>query len=205
MMARRRVRRLALPVAAALLAAGCAAPPRPGAGDDRTTPNAESAGQPQRPVAAPNVDSCTKISQPGTTASPPRLLDIDLPCSVEGPAVNPARLGDRPVVVNLWATWCQPCRQEMPILQAAHQRYGGRVQFLGVNTKDQPGWAAELLEELKVTYPEVVDADGQLLSSLRSPGLPVTVVLDAQGRIAGRQIGRVTPQRLTELVDAASR
>jgi thiol-disulfide isomerase/thioredoxin len=186
-----------------MLAAACTSSPSPGAGDDPTTPHTESAVPVRLPVSAPNVDSCTKISQPATTTSPPRLLDIDLPCLIEGPAVNPARLGDRPVVVNLWATWCQPCREEMPILQAAHQRYGRRVQFLGVNTKDQPEWAAEFLQEVKVTYPEVVDADGQLLGSLRSPGLPVTVVLDAQGRIAGRQIGRVTSKRLTELIDAA--
>jgi cytochrome c biogenesis protein CcmG/thiol:disulfide interchange protein DsbE len=63
----------------------------------------------------------------------------------------------------------------MPILQAAHDRYGARVQFLGVNTKDRPEWAAEFLQEVKVTYPQVVDSDGMLLNSLRSPGLPVTV------------------------------
>jgi cytochrome c biogenesis protein CcmG/thiol:disulfide interchange protein DsbE len=93
----------------------------------------------------------------------------------------------------------------MPILQAAHQRYGARVQFLGVNTKDRPEWAASYLQEIKVTYPQVVDSEGSLLRSLRSPGLPVTVVLDPEGRVVGRQIGRINEQRLTDLVTEAVR
>jgi cytochrome c biogenesis protein CcmG, thiol:disulfide interchange protein DsbE len=91
------------------------------------------------------------------------------------------------------------------MLQAAQKRYGARVQFVGVNTKDRPDWAAEFLEEVKVTYPEVVDFDGQLLASVRSLGLPVTLVLDSQGQLVGRQIGRITEKRLTELIDEATR
>ena len=152
------------------------------------------------------MESCTKISHASASAAAAqRLLDVDLPCLTAGPAVNPAGLGGRPVVVNLWATWCEPCRTEMPILQAAHDRYGARVQFLGVNTKDRPEWAAEFLQEVKVTYPQVVDSDGTLLNSLRLPGLPVTVVVDARGGIAGRQIGQISEQRLTDLVAGATR
>jgi cytochrome c biogenesis protein CcmG/thiol:disulfide interchange protein DsbE len=92
----------------------------------------------------------------------------------------------------------------MPILQAAHQRYGARVQFLGVNTKDRPEWAADFLQEVKVSYPQVVDSDGMLLNSLRLPGLPVTVVVDAHGDISGRQVGQISDQRLTDLVAGAT-
>lgn len=205
MMALRHIRWLALPLAAGLLAVGCAAQPAPS--DDGENPNGDPAAQPQLPVTARNVESCTKISQTSApaAASAQRLLDINLPCLTDGPAVNPARLGGRPVVVNLWATWCEPCREEMPMLQAAHKRYGARVQFLGVNTKDQPEWAAEFLQEVKATYPQVVDSDGTLLSSLRSPGLPVTVVVDAEGGISGRQIGKISQNRLTDLVADAER
>jgi cytochrome c biogenesis protein CcmG/thiol:disulfide interchange protein DsbE len=169
-------------------------------------PDDNSAAQPQLPVTARNVESCTKISQISMTAatSTDRLPDINLPCLTAGPAVNPARLAGRPVVINLWATWCEPCRKEMPILQAAHQRYGARVQFLGVNTKDRPEWAAEFLQEVKVSYPQVVDSDGMLLNSLRLPGLPVTVVVDAHGDVSGRQVGQISDQRLTDLVAGAT-
>lgn len=200
---RRRIRRLVLPLTAALLAAGCATQPKP-TDQDVTSPGGPAA---RLPLTVPNVESCTNVRQrqAAAPASDQRLLDISLPCLTAGSAVNPARLAGRPTVVNLWATWCQPCRQEMPILQKAAQRHGDRVQFLGVNTKDQPDWAAEFLQEVKVTYPQVVDTDGRLLNSLRSPGLPVTVVLDPQGQIAGRHIGRISEQQLTELVADANR
>lgn len=192
-----RTRRLAIPLAVGLLAAGCVAPPRP-----TTAPAPEASAAQKVPVAVANLDSCHKVGQHSGSvpASTQRLLDADLACLTAGPAVNPARLSGRPTVVNLWATWCQPCRQEMPILQAAHRRYGAGVQFLGVNTKDRPEWAAEFLQEVDVTYPEVFDPDGRLMRSLRSPGLPVTVVLDAEGRIAGRHVGRISEQQLAGLL-----
>jgi cytochrome c biogenesis protein CcmG/thiol:disulfide interchange protein DsbE len=51
-----------------------------------------------------------------------------------GPTVDPARLGGSPVLVNLWASWCVPCQQEMPALQRAYARYGRQVRFVGVDT-----------------------------------------------------------------------
>ena len=199
--------RLALAAAIVLLAAGCVTkPPVTGSGTE-STHDLDSGGQPQLPVTAPNVESCSKIPQTSAAVSDgsaQRLLDINLPCLTHGPSINPARLAGRPMVVNLWATWCEPCREEMPMLQAAQKRYGARVQFIGVNTKDQPDWAAEFLQEVKVTYPQVVDFDGQLLASVRSPGLPVTLVLDRHGQVSGRQIGRIREKRLTELVDGVT-
>jgi cytochrome c biogenesis protein CcmG/thiol:disulfide interchange protein DsbE len=204
----RRWRRLAITAATVLLASGCISQAPVTSGGTGATPEDRPPGQPELPVTAPNVQSCSKIPQASGSASggsAQRLLDINLPCLIEGPAINPARLAGRPMVVNLWATWCEPCREEMPMLQAAQKRYGARVQFVGVNTKDRPDWAAEFLEEVKVTYPEVVDFDGQLLASVRSLGLPVTLVLDRQGQVSGRQIGRITEERLTELVDEVTR
>jgi thiol-disulfide isomerase/thioredoxin len=194
----------ALTAAVLLLIVGCAGP-TPGEGIAPGTQDTESSGPQPTPVKVANLESCNKLRQ----LTPPlpagdRLLDITLPCLIAGPAVNMNRLGGGPAVVNLWATWCEPCRREMPRLQAAHKRHGNRIQFLGVNTKDRPDWAGEFIQEIKVAYPEVVDVDGQLLASLHSPGLPVTVALDRDGRIVDRQIGEVSDQRLTELVAAAS-
>jgi thiol-disulfide isomerase/thioredoxin len=154
----------------------------------------------------PNLGSCAKVARQSRPVPPSaqRLLDSDLPCLTAGPALNLSQLGGKVTVVNLWATWCAPCREEMPLLQAASKRYGERVQFIGVNTKDKASWAGEFLGLMGVTYPEVVDTEGQLLGFLRSPGLPVTVVLAADGRIAGKQIGRIREQKLTDLVNEAA-
>lgn len=161
---------------------------------------------PQLPVVIAGVTGCGSLksaTRPSEGETGSRLPDLTLPCLTEGPPVNLSRLSGRPTVVNLWATWCPPCRQEMPILQAASVTYADRVQFLGVNTRDRADWAADYLGQLDVTYPEVVDFEGQLLTALRSPGLPVTVVLDAEGRIADRQIGRISEARLTAMIEAA--
>lgn len=156
-------------------------------------------------VKAPDVESCTTLPLDRSVqdVTGDRLPNMGLSCLISGPAVNVQQLSGRPVVVNLWATWCGPCREEMPILQAARARYGRAVAFLGVDTRDDPARAAAFLNELEVTYPQVSDPTGQLLSQLRVPGLPVTVVLDSQGRISGRHIGAVDKDTLSALVKDA--
>lgn len=155
-----------------------------------------------QPVEAPEVESCGGLPSATTgTVEGDRLPALELPCLVAGPPVDMADLGGKPVLVNLWATWCGPCRDEMPILQDAHTRYGDKVAFLGVDTKDNPERAAAFLQEVGVTYPQVVDLDGRLLSEhLRVPGLPVTVVLDAEGGVVRKHVGPFTEQSLDALI-----
>lgn len=137
------------------------------------------------------------------------LPALTLPCLVPGDDVSLDGLGARPVLVNLWASWCGPCREEMPSLQEAHERAGDQVGFLGVDTRDTPSAAASLLGDLSVTYAHVVDQEGQLLTRLGAPGLPVTLAVASDGRVLDRQIGQASPERIDELVsllvaDAAS-
>lgn len=154
------------------------------------------------PVAVAGVESCAVLPQqaPSRAAAGERLPALELPCLVPGPAVDLSALGGRPVLVNLWATWCGPCRDEMPLLQAAYTRHGDDVQFLGVNTRDTTEAAAAFLPEVGVTYPQVVDLDGKLLDHLRIPGLPVTVLLRPDGSIAGQHIGELEPDTLEDLL-----
>lgn len=111
------------------------------------------------------------------------------------------RVRGKPVVVNLWASWCGPCRKEMPILQAAHARYGERVQFVGVDTADGAEVAAAFLTKVGVTYPQLSDADATLLKHLRIPGLPVTVVIGADGCLVERHIGALGARDLDVLLN----
>lgn len=83
--------------------------------------------------------------------------------------------------------------------------FGNRVSFVGVATKDSPQAAAAFLEGVGVAYPQLLDVDGQLLASLGIPGLPVTVVLDAQGRVKSTHVGPLSPDRLGDLVGTAMR
>lgn len=90
------------------------------------------------------------------------------------------------------------------MLQSAFAGYDGAVQFLGVVTKDNPERAGSFLQEIGVTYPQVVDPAGALLAHLRIAGLPVTVVLDAEGGVVGKVVGPVDEERLKQLLDSAA-
>jgi thiol-disulfide isomerase/thioredoxin len=69
--------------------------------------------------------------------------------------------GHRPVLVNLWASWCQPCQQEMPRIEAAARAAGNRLLVLGVDTADSPGSASSFLSAAHITYPQVLGRAGR--------------------------------------------
>jgi cytochrome c biogenesis protein CcmG/thiol:disulfide interchange protein DsbE len=161
--------------------------------------------QPVSPVRVPGLEPCAKLPTSGASeVGGERLPDLSLPCLTGESAINISKLGGRPVVVNLWATWCGPCRDEMPFLQVAYERYAGDVSFVGVITKDNPKGAGAFLHDVGVTYPQLVDVDGQLLDHLAIPGLPVTVVLDQRGLVVTRHVGPLAHDSLRELIDGVA-
>jgi thiol-disulfide isomerase/thioredoxin len=93
-----------------------------------------------------------------------------------------ASLRGRPVVVNVWASWCGPCIGEAPGLAATSRALAGRVQFLGVDIQDQRPAARAFITRYGWTYPSVFDPTGAIRSGLGFVGQPVTVVYDAAGR-----------------------
>ncbi len=93
-------------------------------------------------------------------------------------------------VVNFWASWCGPCRKEERNLEDLWQRFGPRgVAFLGVNTRDTKVDARAFIEEFGVTYPSIFDPYAKIAYKFRVVYLPVTYVLDKQGRIAATIVG----------------
>jgi cytochrome c biogenesis protein CcmG, thiol:disulfide interchange protein DsbE len=109
------------------------------------------------------------------------------------------------VVVNFFASWCAPCRDEAPDLRRAWQEYSGRdVAFLGVDMQaDDPTLARAFVEDLNVGYPSSQDRDGTMAESFRVVGLPSTYILGKDGHIAHRFIGPVKHDRLVSLIDTA--
>jgi cytochrome c biogenesis protein CcmG/thiol:disulfide interchange protein DsbE len=91
------------------------------------------------------------------------------------------RLRGRPVVVNIWAAWCGPCREELPVFQEVSVDYGTRVAFLGVDLRDERAAAERLLRRFPVSYPSVEDPDGRLFQDLGLQGVPSTLFYDARG------------------------
>jgi thiol-disulfide isomerase/thioredoxin len=103
-----------------------------------------------------------------------------------------------PVLVNFWATWCTPCVQEMPMLEAAHMRFGSKVQFVGIDRQDYRPDALAFVQRTHVTYPSAYDPDGSLDGSYRLRGMPTSVFIDAQGRVVQRVTGPLTRTQLDD-------
>lgn len=102
------------------------------------------------------------------------LPSLTLACLGGGPSVDLSTLSG-PLVINLWASNCNPCRDEMPALQAFHERYGDRVPILGIDITDtQPEAALGLAEITGATYPQLADPGGELYSQ---PDLPIRPAL----------------------------
>jgi cytochrome c biogenesis protein CcmG, thiol:disulfide interchange protein DsbE len=95
-----------------------------------------------------------------------------------------ARLRGYPVVVNVWASWCGPCRFEFPTLQKLSARYGKKVAFLGINSEDSDAAAETYLREAPVPYPSYTDPDKKLAESLGVHlGFPDTAFYDKRGKL----------------------
>jgi cytochrome c biogenesis protein CcmG, thiol:disulfide interchange protein DsbE len=93
-----------------------------------------------------------------------------------------AALKGHPVVVNIWAAWCGPCREELPVLQRLSLDMGKQVAFLGVDLRDNRESAARLLQRFPLTYPSYEDPDGEIYNAQRLQGVPSTLFYDRRGR-----------------------
>jgi thiol-disulfide isomerase/thioredoxin len=127
---------------------------------------------------------------------------------VGGGTLDLASVRGKVVLINVWGSWCAPCRKEAPYLQAAwdQTRPLGDVQFVGLNTRDDAAGAAEAFERrFGITYPSLRDNDGSLQlvfrSTLPPQAIPSTIVLDRQGRVAARIIGEGSRGTFVGLVD----
>jgi len=105
------------------------------------------------------------------------------------------RLRGYPVVVNAWASWCGPCREEFPFLQRLSGRFGERVAFIGVDAGDSDAAARTFLEELPLPYPSYTDPDQEVLQLIGvTAGLPGTAFYDASGERVFVKQGQYTSQ-----------
>jgi len=142
-----------------------------------------------------------RSNRPGTIASalargetPPAPL-FALPRLDQEATLELSALKGQVVVVNFWASWCVPCRDEAAALQTAWERYRGRgVMVLGVNVQDLVPEAQRFLKVVKTTYPTVRDKDGSVYRAYGLTGVPETFFVDRQGRIVRKFPGVVTEQ-----------
>ncbi len=179
---------LALALLLAALVAGCGgdepgSKPSFGGGSESSASDRELAAL----KAAARIEACPPSNAPmveGRASGDDALPDVELDCLGGGRPVRLSGLAGQPTVINLWASWCTPCREELPLLARADREYGDRIQVIGIDVADAaPEAALRLADRSGVTYPQLVDRAGRTRAALRFSGLPLTVLVDARGRM----------------------
>ena len=132
------------------------------------------------------------------------LLALSLPNAV-GVEQSLGQWPGKVLVVNFWATWCAPCREEMPEFVRAQNEYAARgLQFVGIAV-DQADKVEQFSKEFGLNYPSLIGGYGamELSKTLgnKLAALPFTIVVDRQGRIAHTQLGPLKPEKLRAIVD----
>ena len=129
--------------------------------------------------------------------------------TLDGKTWSLADQKNKVVVLNVWGSWCGPCRKEAPDLQAAAERLGSAAVFVGLNTRDNdPAPARRFVDQFKISYPSIYDPQGKQLLGFRGQtvpsAIPSTLVIDAEGRVAARALGPISTTTLVDVVEDVS-
>lgn len=172
--------RVTLPAALVLVVAlgGCAAQSSP------------SGPTPSSPVGVNRTPAAEREPAPDISGT-----------TLDGASLSLADLRGKTVVLNAWASWCDPCKEELPLLAAAARSAGPNVRFVGLNVNDATSRARAMQEKYGVGYPSIVDDKGDWFNQLPwlPRALPGTVVIDPEGRVRATIIGPVSQEDLDAL------
>jgi peroxiredoxin len=119
----------------------------------------------------------------------------------DGGRISLASLKGDVVILTFWATWCAPCKVEMPTLEEAYNKHGGKgVTVVGVNFQQEKPQVKKFADANKITFPIAMDADGKMADAYNVPGLPTTFFIGMDGNLAGSHEGIVKPELLEEWI-----
>ena len=184
----KRARALAASMCVALLASGCAGDTgggQPERAQESAEPTTSAALTPKPSHALP--DLCPPWGEASAGGSE-ALPDLTLNCLGSDASRDLRRLAGRPMVINFWASWCGPCKVELPLLARAHRETGSGLAFLGIDVQDASVEAWKSMTSAGVDYPQLEDPSGRTRSAFGwHSGLPLTVFVDARGRMVGTE------------------
>jgi thiol-disulfide isomerase/thioredoxin len=136
----------------------------------------------------------------GGSGSHPDLDAIKL-TTFDGQATTLAAYSGKPLVVNFFASWCAPCKSELPGIESVHQALGPKVAFLGIDTNDTVADGQAMADDAKLTYEIVRDPKGSAVTALKGLGMPTTVLIDSSGKVVATHLGALKAADLRALID----
>ena len=152
----------------------------------------------------PGADTSQPVSQMSGSGALPQQVAIPLPdLQLVGLDERPVSLGSykgRPIVLNLWATWCPPCRREMPVLEQAQQAFPD-IALVLINQGETAQQAKAFLKSEDLTLTDVLlDGDSEAMRAMRTGGLPTTFFFDKEGRMVDLHLGEITMDDLEQKI-----
>lgn len=135
----------------------------------------------------------------GERAKPPALIapakrrplpPLEAPTLLPPPRRLTVAGGGKPVFVDVWASWCRPCREEAPMLARLARRYGTQVRFVGLNVQDSRRPARAFVRRFGLAFPHLVDPKAALAAKVGVLGIPTVILVDRRGRVAAKIVGK---------------
>ena len=189
-------RLLALGLALGLLGAACAPPANPLATSAADSGAGSTAGQPASEAGSGEAATDEALTPAPFAGRPAPNFTLK---TTDGKTIDLAGLRGRPVVINFWATWCGPCRTEMPDLQAFYDDHRPQgLELIGVNIQESPEDVTQYRQMHGISFPPVLDSDGSVTREYLVRGVPSTFFIDPQGTIRQVQIGPLNRKGLNE-------
>lgn len=153
---------------------------------------------------ADSINEATRLAPPSDMPIGPYPGNVapDFTATMlDGTSLTLSALRGQPVLINFWASWCPPCRRELPALQTAYDKYGSDMGFIAVDVKESTQTVSDFVAQLGLTFPVALDPSGQISDlNYQVRGLPTTIFVDATGVVAYRHVGPLDEAQIDEYV-----
>ncbi len=121
--------------------------------------------------------------------------DFDLP-GIDGQTISLSQYRGKIILLNFWATWCEPCKNEMPLLQGIYDSHSDQLVVIGVNSQENESDVQRFTLQNNISFPIALDASGELVRKFLVNGYPTTFMIDSQGVLRNLHIGELKPNIL---------
>ena len=178
-------------------------------GGDNIGPAADNSPETNDTADTSDTADTTDREETAETDVPAEKVELQIDDAtfydMDGKAVNLSDFAGKPMIVNFWATWCGPCKSEMPHFQKMYEEYGDRIEFIMVNATDGQRDTIEKVKEYisdnGYTFPVYCDSDYDAIMTYGVYAFPSTLMIFADGSLYGGKVGAITETQLQDYID----